>query len=106
MKKVDYSFSYSNVVLLNNLLSENNYSVYPNPVKDLCTINFRVENNHQYAISLYNSMNQLIKESAFTNDGNARFEMSRPAGMQKGMYLLCIIDKQTKQSFKQKIIFL
>ncbi len=106
MKKVDNSFSYSNVVVLNNVSSENIYSIFPNPVKDVCIIDFRIVDNHHYKICLYNSMNQLIKDWSFINDNNARFEINRPAGLQKGMYILHITDSNKKQSFQMKLIFL
>ncbi|MBC7536271.1 MAG: T9SS type A sorting domain-containing protein [Ferruginibacter sp.] len=106
LKKNDLSFSYSNTVLLNNNKTSSTFTVYPNPVTDKFFIESAANSNHNYSIRLLNSMNQSIKEITILPNLNGRFKITRPIGIPKGVYILCIFDENDKQTFKQKMIFL
>ncbi|MEO8770302.1 MAG: T9SS type A sorting domain-containing protein [Ferruginibacter sp.] len=105
MLKKDHSYTYSNIIVLNNSHAENPFTLYPNPVTNKFTVDFGFATKHHYNIQLLNTMNQVAKEFNFYNDIN-RLEISRPKGLQKGIYILRVYDLDTKETFKEKIVFL
>ncbi len=106
MEKIDRSYSYSNIISLNNQGGGIAINVYPNPVLDKLTIDFGATKEHRYTISLYSSLNQLVKEMSFTTDGKTKLEIPRPATLQEGVYILRITDEDTREKIQQKLIFL
>lgn len=106
MEKADHSFSYSNVVLLNNNKAETLFTVYPNPVVTKLSVDFSAAPKHNYTISLISSTNQLIKEIKVGVDRNNKLDMQRPSGAGKGIYILRIYDEDTKEVFNEKLVFL
>ncbi|MEO6667955.1 MAG: T9SS type A sorting domain-containing protein, partial [Ferruginibacter sp.] len=105
MLKTDHSYSYSTVVVLENNDKEHSFSVYPNPVLNKFTVDFGFTTKHRYNIRLLNTMNEVIKEIIVLNDGN-KMEIARPVEVKKGVYILKIYDLDTKETFKEKIVFL
>ncbi|MFT3911995.1 MAG: T9SS type A sorting domain-containing protein [Ferruginibacter sp.] len=102
--KKDRSSSYSNTIVLNNNNTQMRFTVYPNPVTNKFTIDFAASIKHNYTITLLNTMNQVVKEITYTSDGS-KLEIQRPS-VQKGIYILRIYDMDTKEVFKEKLIFL
>ncbi len=105
MENTGRSFSYSNIVLLNNNRTGNHFGFYPNPVKEKLTVDFGPALKYNYKIRLLNTMNQLVKEIFFTGNGTGKLEIPRPTGLQKGLYILRIIDLDSKEVFTEKIMF-
>ncbi len=105
MEKTDRSFSFSNVVLLDNNGKSISFNVYPNPVVDKITIDFGTLKAHHYTISLLNSLGQLVEEKTFVTDGKSKFELARPATLSKGIYILRVTDQESKGTVQQKLVF-
>lgn len=98
--------TYSNVVALQNDKAEKWYSIYPNPVRDMLTIDFKVTKKHSYRISLINAIGQVIGNRSFTADGNSKLQLPRTPAMIKGMYIIRIEDVETAEVVKEKVVYL
>ncbi|HEY5408117.1 MAG TPA: T9SS type A sorting domain-containing protein [Ginsengibacter sp.] len=101
----DNTYSYSKTILLTGRQSKPQVTVYPNPVKDLLNIEFTNGNNHAYKISLYNSVDQLMKETTFITGINNQLQITRTKAMSTGLYILQIIDETNNEQYTQKVIF-
>ncbi len=100
----DNTFSYSDIILLTRQQSNLQVTVYPNPVKDLLNIEFKNGNNRTYKISMYNSVNQLMKQTTFITDVNNQLQINRTKAMSPGLYILQIIDETNNEQYTQKVI--
>ncbi|MEO6637598.1 MAG: T9SS type A sorting domain-containing protein, partial [Ginsengibacter sp.] len=80
-------------------------SIYPNPVKDLLTIEFKNPGNHVYKISLMNLLNQVVSESKINSGTNKTVEIKRSKAMSPGIYIVRCIDLNNNDDYSQKVIF-
>ncbi|MGH2647560.1 MAG: T9SS type A sorting domain-containing protein, partial [Ginsengibacter sp.] len=101
----DNTYTYSNIILITGQQVRPQITIYPNPVKDLLNIDFRNTNNHVYKISIYNAVNQLVKEATFISGVNNQLQLTRTKAMGTGMYIVRIIDQNNDEQFTQKVIF-
>ncbi len=100
----DNTFSYSDIILLTHQQSNLQVTVYPNPVKDFLNIEFKNGSSHTYKISLYNSINQLMKEITFITGFNNQLQITRTKDMSPGLYILQVIDETNNEQYTQKVI--
>ena len=101
----DQRFTYSNTLALGKQVATG-ISIFPNPVKDKYSIMLGSGFTSRYKIMLMSSSNQLVEQQYHVADGVAVIDMKRPAGTLPGMYLLRIINMDTKEQSVQKVIFL
>ena len=99
------TFTYSNIILLTGKQTKPGINIYPNPVTDLLNINLANTNNHVYKISLYNAVNELVREASFMSGISNHLQIARTKGMGSGMYIVRIIDENNNEQFSQKVIF-
>lgn len=100
----DGSVTYSKILLLSADHDGASVSVYPNPVDDVINIKIKNSQNHSFKISLYNSINQLIKETSLIGGTNSELQIPRTKSMSRGMYIIRIIDEAGNEQFTKKII--
>ncbi len=101
----DHSVTYSNIIVLGKTQAFIDLRVFPNPVTDYFTIDFKNLNGHAYKITLMNLNNQVVSEEVFNSSINKKLEMKRNKALSNGIYILRIIDSNTNQEHNQKIIF-
>ncbi|HVZ97099.1 MAG TPA: T9SS type A sorting domain-containing protein [Chitinophagaceae bacterium] len=101
----DNTYKYSAVVTV--AVGNINYeiAVYPNPATSVLRIDFSKAANHEYKISLFNSLNQLMTESIFVSGVNSQVQIARTKTMSTGIYILQIVDENTGEQFTHKVIF-
>jgi hypothetical protein len=102
----DNSITYSEPVTLSKSLSNIAIHCYPNPVTNELVIGFEVSGRHNYKVKLLNMVNQGVFESTFSTTNNGRMIIPRTKIIQKGIYILKVIDLNTQEEFAEKIIFL
>ena len=105
MQDRDHAYHYSNTVVLKNN-KKTSFNIYPNPATEKITLDFGVSKKQHYKITLLNTLSQVIKETVFITDAGKKLQITRAAGMNKGMYILRITDLDTNEIFTKKIIFL
>jgi Secretion system C-terminal sorting domain len=107
IKMVNFSndFSFSNEVLLSPRQSADGINVYPNPVNNVFTIDFKTIINHSYNIKLLNLVNQVVREVKFTGTVTGKLEMQRTNDMGSGVYFIKVTDLTTNEELSQKVIF-
>ena len=59
------------------------FKIYPNPIIDFLTINFRNEENKKYTLAIYNSIGQLVQK--IENISNGQLSMDR-SNLTNGLY--------------------
>ncbi len=101
----DNSFTYSNIITLGKAEASTDIRVFPNPVTEYFTIDFKNLDSHVYKITLMNLNNQVINEQTFNSSLNKKLEMKRSKVLSNGIYILRIVDTNTNQEHNQKIIF-
>lgn len=100
------AFGYSNPIIVNKEQKANRISCFPNPAQNSITISFDVPTRNLYKISLLNLFNQRLWETTFLTGNINTLQMSRPASLGKGMYILRFINMDTNESYTEKVIFL
>jgi hypothetical protein len=102
----DGNYRYSNIVLLQTKKTGLIYTLFPNPVKELLSIRLTASGTQHYTISLYNLVNGLIIQKHFITTGNSILEIPRTSSISGGMYLLKIMNVDTREQATEKVIFL
>ena len=102
---VDNSFTYSNIITLATGEATTEIRVFPNPVTDYFTVDFKNTDNHVYKITLMNLNNQVIREETLNSSLNKKLEMKRSKALSNGIYILRILDTNNNTEHNQKIIF-
>ena len=102
----DNSVTYSEPVTLNKGSIANAIHCYPNPVISELAISFEVSGTHEYKVKLLNMLNQGVFESDFSTGNSSLMKIPKNKLIQKGIYILKVIDLKTHEEFSKKIIFL
>lgn len=107
LKLVNYNntFIFSKIILLSKKVSFEGINIYPNPVNDRLTVEFRTSNNHSYKIKLLNLLNQVVYQKDVNNVAGNKLQIIRTNKMSNGVYILRIFDKNSQEDFSQKVIF-
>ncbi len=103
--KNDNTVAYSKIITVSMAEATAGITLYPNPVTDFFTIDFKNLESHVYKITLMNINNQVIREETFNSSINKKLEMKRNKFLSNGIYLLRIVDSNTNQEYNQKVIF-
>ncbi len=106
MLNKDGTYVYSNIVLLQRKKAGFAYTLYPNPVNNMLSIQFTNTGSQHYEVSIYNMSNQLILQKNFKTSGNNVLDIPRPSSAQPGMYMLRIVNPASKEQVTEKLIFL
>ncbi len=101
----DNSVFYSNEITLVKPLAFPDIHIFPNPVSDLLTIEFRNSKSHVYKITAMNLINQVVYETRVNSGVNKKLEIKRTKAMSPGMYVVRFIDLNINEEFSQKVIF-
>ncbi|MDQ6762392.1 MAG: T9SS type A sorting domain-containing protein [Bacteroidota bacterium] len=102
----DNSSTYSdNINIILRTQTTQSINIYPNPVTDLLTIEFKNPCNHVYRISLVNLLNQVISEKKINTSLNKRIEIKRSKAISSGIYIVHCIDLTNNEDYSQKVIF-
>jgi hypothetical protein len=105
MQNSSSSFKYSNTIVLDNG-SKSIFTIYPNPAQEKINIEINIKKKHSYTISLFNALGQQLKSIEYTTDGPGKAIFLKTPTMKKGMYILRIVDVDTKEIYTEKVIFL
>lgn len=105
MVSKDNKYTYSSIVSLNKNKSINSIILYPNPVDNILNIGFNSSETHVYKITLLTTLNQVVKEAKFTGGNNNTLQIMRTKNMDRGMYILKIVDLNSNEETTQKVIF-
>ena len=105
MTDKDGAFTYSNTVVLKKKTGSFDYTVFPNPATDRLIIQLDQTGTHSYLINLYNMANQQVLQKNIIVSGSQLVELSRPASLPDGMYILRITGSKNQEQLTQKIIF-
>ena len=81
---------------VNDLNLQNKFIVYPNPAKDKLFVKSNLQNSLQ-SYKIYNAAGQLIKQSKLSSSANEEISVN---GLQKGVYFIELIGKETKNTVK------
>jgi hypothetical protein len=97
LKQIDLNgqFDYSKIVSINNEDAIQTVTLYPNPVKDVLTIE-----NGEGSVTIYNVAGQLVKEEVSVSDFRHQINVS---DLPKGMYSLTV-SKQNREIESHKFI--
>ena len=101
----DKTTSFSDEIMLTKTQDFRDVHIFPNPVSDVFTIEFRNASNHVYKITLMNLLNQVISETKFNSGINKRLEINRTKAMSPGVYIVRFVDLNNNDEFSQKVIF-
>ncbi len=102
----DNSSSYSdNINVVIRSMESPGVSIYPNPVTDLLTIEFKSNGKHIFKISLVNLLNQVIIEKKINSRESERVEIKRSKAITSGIYIVHCIDLTNNNDYSQKVIF-
>lgn len=101
---MDQTYSYSNIVALENNRSLGGISIFPNPVIDFFTVDFSAAPGN-YKVVLMTLNNQVISQQTITNGINSKLVMKRNNNLSSGLYLVRIIDINSNKETIHKIIF-
>ncbi len=96
---------YSNTILLSKTVGETKIIVYPNPVNDKFTVSVEQSRGHNYKVSLYNLVNQVISEIFINGDNSPITQITRKPSMPNGVYILKCVDLETNQVYIQRLLF-
>ncbi len=105
MLNTDNSATYSNIIKVTKSGGFPGISIYPNPVTDLLTIEFKNSGNHVYKISLMNLLNQVISENTINSGVYKKFEIKRTKAISPGIYIVRFVDLTNNDDYSQKVIF-
>ncbi len=101
----DITYKYSSIVAVAFGGASQQIAVYPNPATSVLNIDFARAASHEFKVSLFNPLNQLMTESVFVSGVNSHMQITRSKAMSTGIYILQIIDENTGEQFTQKVIF-
>ncbi len=104
MTDLNGDVSYSNVIAVSNGKKDAIY-VYPNPVREQLNISFAVKEKASYSIRLYSGTGQLLSTSRYMAFPGSVYQLKRPAGVQRGNYILQAVDERTGTVHNEKLIF-
>lgn len=96
---LDGSFEYSDVVKVN--FESLNYSVYPNPTKEV--INVSLKNSENYKLQLFNAVGQVVNIKTLTSTTSNRLSVN-VKNLPKGIYYLEIRSNSGSRFKTTKII--
>ena len=103
--KYNNTYSYSNVVALGSDKTDIPFTVYPNPVQDIFTVDFNTPAGHVYNIRLMNLYNQPLNEITHSGDSGNKAVMAKRGEMAPGVYILKVIDLNDNREFTRKLVF-
>lgn len=96
---------FTNIVVLGNG-DGGSATVYPNPAKQVIWVQLRESaQTGNYTLSLLNLQGQVIDQKMLNTAGRNVMEYRRPAGVQKGMYLLRLTNSSGTTTETFKIMF-
>lgn len=101
----NFTYQYSNTILLSRTEGETKIIVYPNPVNDQFTISVEQSKGHNYKVSLYNMVNQVISETFINSLNNQSTQIARTSSMPHGIYIVKCVDLETNQVYIQRLLF-
>lgn len=102
----DNNFIYSNTILALPYRDNNpGIIVYPNPARDLLTIEFSSLAGHSFRGQLLNSINQVVATFPAGNVNNGFVQLKRTQNMGNGLYIVRLYDTESNMVYSQKVIF-
>lgn len=81
--------------------SKTSFSIYPNPAKDIITIETSNSSNHIESVNIYSLQGKIVK--TITPNGNSSIKINT-ADLAKGMYLTEIISDNNTKEIKKLIV--
>jgi hypothetical protein len=86
-------------------LQENNFSIYPNPVRDVFNISFLSIEKKMIGIEIYDPSGKLIiKKNALVQTGNNTIPINDLFGKLHGLYL--VVVSSGSETTKEKILLM
>lgn len=96
---------YTNYITIRNDLAENGFNTYPNPVKEVLTVQLNNTSLKEIVWKLFDINGRLIQEKRMSVLPQQNFQLLRPSAVKPGMYLLSITDLQSNTTVIKKIMF-
>jgi hypothetical protein len=97
--------AYTDFIIIRNDLLENSFHTYPNPVKDVLTVQLNNPGLKEIVWKLSDINGRVVQEKKLSVLPQQNFLLARPAAVHPGMYLLSITDVQNNTTVTKKIIF-
>ncbi|MBN1448804.1 MAG: T9SS type A sorting domain-containing protein [Bacteroidetes bacterium] len=93
-KSIRYPFRYSNLVAVEGLTPVGNgVDLYPNPVSDLLTIDYRADNGGMLQYTVYNMLGEMVLEGEPRQVSAGMYREQLPVhALQPGSYVVVIAD--------------
>jgi len=107
VKQVDINgqFKYSGIVYVKVAVERTSASVVSNPVNAGITIDFLAKTNQRLSLSLYDITGKLVATDWWTvPQGSTRKTLNKASNIQKGMYILNIVDESGTTIYNGKLI--
>jgi len=106
IKQVDINgqFKYSDIVYVKVAVERTSVSIINNPVNSVINIDFLSKTNERVLVSLYDITGKLVASDRWTiPDGSSRETLIKATNIQKGMYILNIVDESGTTIYNGKL---
>jgi len=77
--------------------------VYPNPTSGLVHLRYEGQDNHQLQLTVYNSLGQRVLQKSYIHQSNI-LEPIDLTGLNSGVWLVEVWDKDTNHIFREKVV--
>lgn len=100
---VEGRYAYSNIATV-RLSKSAGVQVWPSPFAEFVNISYNAANNTKVDVSVVNGLGNVVKQNSFTvTRGVNQIAMSGLETLSSGIYFIRITDKNTNETFIQKI---
>jgi hypothetical protein len=96
--------SYSKELTLTKKQALGGISIFPNPVKDLITIEFKQQGNRNYHVKLLNLMNQVVMQTNYNGSVTNKLQITRTSELRGGVYIIKVLDISSNKEYSQKLL--
>ena len=106
LKQTDYDgkFTYSNIEFINMKTRDETITMYPNPLNSGQRLTFRLSNSENSSrVEIYSISGMKLFEKQFKNH-EYLVEIDIDNIVSKGIFLICIINKENKTVYQEKLI--
>ena len=99
------TIQYSNTINFLKNRVENSYSIYPNPATESLFIEFKLNKVNNYVITLSNMKGQVLQQINHSTALSPIATLNRKKWLSAGIYVLTILNSNSKEVVTQKVIF-
>ena len=85
-------------------ITSSEFNIYPNPAKDMLNINFSVDLNDKYTITIQNLLGQITSTLTGVGTGEHQLQSINTSGMPKGQYIISIVSTNGSYAHENFIV--